>query len=245
MILCFCIATFRRAISTMVKDRSAFDNAFVKNLKQIQEELETTWVRTSASITTMNCKEHIQDKSEFRHAVFGELHGVLYDHNLCPAGKDVGQLTAQDWLDHQCLHLHTTLFITGPSRMGKTEFLKHIGFAQTLKYSGEKARMVILRTIDKIKDFEFERGQTLFLDEQNPADASQTIYSSAGMWLSVLEPDKSVNIRCRNKDASICPGVIRIVGATNQYTTAEQFASSFCANPEQTTGVHTPLINSQ
>ena len=229
-------------ISTTVKDRSPFDHAFTKNLKQIHEDLETTWAQTPTGVITIgNCKQQIQDRAEFKYAAFGELHGVLYDVSLCPDGKDAGQLTARDWIDHPCLHSQTTLLVTGPSRLGKTELLKHIGFGQSMKYLGEQARLVLLRTLDKLKDFEFEPGQTLFLDEQNPADTSQTIYSSAGIWLSVLEPSKSVNIRCRNKDASICPGVIRIVGATNQYTTAEEFVRSFCENQEQTDGVHAPL----
>ena len=131
------------------------------------------------------------------------------------------------------LNQKTTLLVTGASRLGKSEYLKLRGFQLSMSLLGDAAKLITLRTMDRCKDFEMGPGSVLLLDEQDPADAEQTIYSSAGVWMNLLEVGQTTGFRSRNTDASLARGVLRMVGATNQYTTAEGFVDAITRVPEQ------------
>ena len=51
--------------------------------------------------------------------------------------------------------------------------------------------------------------------------------------MNLLEIGQTTGFRSRNTDASLARGVLRMIGATNQYNTAEEFVDAFTRVPKQ------------
>ena len=99
-------------------------------------------------------------------------------------------------------------------------------FLLSAKKLGDGATLAFFRTLDKIKEVQdsFTRNSCLVLDEINPGDVLQLVYSSTTIWTSLLDPTLKCDFRSRNGDCTIPAGVQRCIVAANAVDSMLDFA---------------------
>ena len=115
--------------------------------------------------------------------------------------------------------------LSGPSRIGKTELLKTILFAVSVRLRPEDPRLAVVGTLDKCRDIsgDLVAGCALMLDEADPGDA-QIIHSRATIWKSFLQTAQKSDVRGRQQDSSIAAFVVRGMTVANSIRSADTFA---------------------
>merc|ERR1712224_496269 len=104
-------------------------------------------------------------------------------------------------------------------------------------YLAEAARVLYTRTLDPIKNTKLVAGEVLLVDEANPMDRDQFIYSGSAVWNAILETNKKTDFRSRNSDSSLGKGIFRIVIATNNYADVDEFVECIGGSEEQQRGL--------
>ena len=102
------------------------------------------------------------------------------------------------------------------SGFGKSAFCKALAcsvsqcIVEAHQMTSDRARVIYTRTLDGLQGVEFHLGDTILLDEFQPADSQSNCYMSPTMLKTFNDPSEVCTIRARNEDIRIPPGICRV-----------------------------------
>jgi hypothetical protein len=108
----------------------------------------------------------------------------------------------ETFLKYPELHQEVSLIMLGGSRLGKTELAKFLCLCMAVMYSPDSAYFIFAQTIDTIRENQslMKPGVPVLLDDIDPDNRSQIIYSDLSMWKSILQVSNPSQNRARNVD---------------------------------------------
>jgi hypothetical protein len=111
-------------------------------------------------------------------------------------------VTLETFLKYPEFHQEVSLIMMGGSRLGKTELAKYLCLSLALMYNPEDAYFIFAQTLDTIRENQslMKSGVPVLLDDMDPDNRSQLIYSDLAMWKSILQVSNPSQNRARNVD---------------------------------------------
>jgi hypothetical protein len=174
-------------------------------LKELRKQLGTV-VSNVIYAETARSLGLVQPASVFRDA-WKSLPVVVNDVSLLKpymprVGTDGNTVALETFLKYPELHQEVSLIVMGGSRLGKTELAKFLCLCMAVMYNPDGAYFIFAQTLDTIRENQslMRPGVPVLLDDMDPDNRSQIIYSDLAMWKSILQVSNPSQNRARNVD---------------------------------------------